>query len=209
MEEIISIIRQEKHDFANHINVIQGLCLLNKSNTVERINTYLLKVSNTMNSSFKYLDTGNDYIDGLLSIKNSYAMKNNINFDVMIEEPFSSVKIRENELISIVSNLVDNAFEAFQLKSYIDDKKIFITTFKENKKFCIEIEDNGDIIPEDIQKKIFDKGFSTKTKESSDHGFGLFITKQLIEQNNGTISVESSPESTKFLVEFELKEINK
>jgi sensor histidine kinase regulating citrate/malate metabolism len=162
-----------------------------------------------MNSSFKYLDTGNDYIDGLLSIKNSYAMKNNINFDVMIEEPFSSVKIRENELISIVSNLVDNAFEAFQLKSYIDDKKIFITTFKENKKFCIEIEDNGDIIPEDIQKKIFDKGFSTKTKESSDHGFGLFITKQLIEQNNGTISVESSPESTKFLVEFELKEINK
>lgn len=209
MEEIISIIRQEKHDFANHINVIRGLCLLNKPNTVERINDYVLKVSDTIHSSFRYLDTGNDYIDGLLSIKNNYAMKNNINFNVMIDEPFSLVKIREDELISIVSNLVDNAFEAFKLKSDIEDKEISITTFKEDKKFCIEIADNGDVIPDNIQRKVFDKGFSTKTKESNDHGFGLYITKQLVEQNNGTISLESSPENTKFLVEFEIEELTK
>ncbi|OBR95989.1 sensory histidine kinase DcuS [Clostridium coskatii] len=113
MEEIISIIRQEKHDFANHINVIQGLCMLNKPNTVEKINDYVLKISDTVHSSFKYLDTGNDYIDGLLSIKNNYAMKNNIDFEVMIDEPFDLIKIRQDELISIISNLVDNAFEAF------------------------------------------------------------------------------------------------
>ncbi|OAA91032.1 sensor histidine kinase [Clostridium coskatii] len=205
MEEIISIIRQEKHDFANHINVIQGLCLLNKPNTVEKINDYVLKISDTIQSSFKYLDTGNDYIDGLLSIKNNYAIKNNIEFDVMIDEPFDLIKIRQDELISIISNLVDNAFEAFQSKAYTDYKEIAVSTFREHEYFCIEVADNGDVIPENMRKKIFDKGFSTKTSKKSDHGFGLYIIKQLVEKNNGNIYVESSAENTKFLIKFKIE----
>ncbi|MFT8314198.1 MAG: ATP-binding protein [Clostridium sp.] len=205
MEEIISIIRQEKHDFANHINVIWGLCSLNKPNAVEQIKTYVMGISDTLHSSFKYIDTGNDYLNGLLSLKNNYAMKNNINFNIMIDELFSSIEIKENELISIISNLVDNAFEAFQLKSNIENKEISINTFIRDKKFYIEISNNGDMIPEDIQEKIFNRGFSTKTKKSYDHGFGLYIIKQLIKQNNGSISLESTPERTKFLIEFEAR----
>ncbi|MFL0196923.1 sensor histidine kinase [Clostridium sp. WILCCON 0269] len=205
MEEIISIIRQEKHDFANHINVIQGLCSLNKPNTVERIDNYVRQISDTIHSSFRYLDTGNDYIDGLLSIKNNYAVKNNIDFKVTIKESFSLLKIRQDELISIISNLVDNAFESFQLTSNIQRKEISITTFKEYENFCIEVSDNGDVIPENIVKKVFNKGFSTKTKQNDTHGFGLYITKQLVEKNNGTISVKSVPERTKFLIKFKME----
>ncbi|MFL0198654.1 sensor histidine kinase [Clostridium sp. WILCCON 0269] len=204
MEEIISIIRQEKHDFANHINVIQGLCLLNKPDTVEKIDNYVRGISSTIHSSFRYLDTGNDYIDGLLSIKNNYAVKNNIDFKVTIKESFSLLKIRQDELISIISNLVDNAFESFQLTSNIQRKEISITTFKEYENFCIEVFDNGDVIPENIVKKIFNKGFSTKTKQNDTHGFGLYITKQLVEENNGNISVKSVPEKTKFLIKFKM-----
>lgn len=205
MEEIISIIRQEKHDFANHINVIQGLCLLNKPNTVERINNYVKKISGTIHSSFRYLDTGNDYIDGMLSIKNNYAMKNNIDFKVIIDEPFSLIKIREDELISIISNLVDNAFEAFN-KSDVENKEISIITFKEGMNFCIEIADNGDEIPEGIKTKIFEKGFSTKKEQKDGHGFGLYIIKQLVEKNNGSILLESTPKRTKFTVKFKMED---
>ncbi|MFL0197196.1 sensor histidine kinase [Clostridium sp. WILCCON 0269] len=205
MEEIISIIRQEKHDFANHINVIQGLCLLNKPDTVEKIDKYVRGISDTIHSSFRYLDTGNDYIDGLLSIKNNYAVKNNMDFKVDIYELFSLLKIRQDELISIISNLVDNAFEAFHLTSNIKYKKISIATFMEDRNFCIEVADNGDVIPENIIEKVFNKGFSTKIKQNDTHGFGLYITKQLVEKNNGTISVESIPGRTKFLVKFKME----
>ncbi|MBP2031890.1 signal transduction histidine kinase [Clostridium algifaecis] len=208
MQEIISIIRQEKHDFANHVNVIWGLCLLNKPNTVERIKNYVTGISDDIHSAFKFFNTGNEYLDGLLSIKNNYAVKNNIDFNITIDEPFSSIKIKENELISIISNLVDNAFEAFKLKSNIENKKISINTFIKDKNFYIEISNNGDMIPENIQEKIFNKGFSTKTKESDDHGFGLYITKQLINQNNGYITLESKSEITKFLIKFETEEMN-
>jgi sensor histidine kinase regulating citrate/malate metabolism len=204
MNEIIKIIRQEKHDFANHINVIWGLCLLNKPNTIERINEYVAGISDTVHSSFKYISTGNDYLDGLLSIKNNYAEKNNVKFDVFIEEPFSSLKIKENQLISIVSNLIDNAFEAFQSKAAMENKKISICTFIEANKFYIEVSDNGDMIPDTLRDKIFHPGFSTKSSESSDHGFGLHIIKQLVEQNNGKIQLESTLENTTFSIQFEM-----
>ncbi|MCB2339270.1 sensor histidine kinase [Clostridium estertheticum] len=204
MEEIMSIIRQEKHDYANHINVIQALCCLNKPNAVEKIKEYVSKISDTIHTSFTYLNTGNDYIDGLLSIKNNYAMKNKINFNVIIDESFNFLKIREDELISIISNIIDNAFEVLKLKSYTENKEISITTYLENTTFCIEIANNGEGIPEEIKNKIFEKGFSTKTKQEGDNGFGLYITKQLVEHNNGNISVESVSGKTKFLVEFKM-----
>ena len=202
MKEIISIIRQEKHDYANHINVIQALCCLNKPNTVERINEYVSKLSDIIHLSFSYLDTGNDYIDGLLSIKKNYATQNRIDFKVLIDESFNLLRIKEDELISIISNIIDNAFEALRLKSLDENKKLSITTFLDNKNFCIQIADNGDGIPEEIINKIFEKGYSTKTKKKGDHGYGLYITRQLVEHNNGSISVERTSEKTKFLVKF-------
>nr|WP_242649483.1 ATP-binding protein [Clostridium kluyveri] len=65
--------------------------------------------------------------------------------------------------------------------------------------------DNGDVIPENIIEKIFNRGFSTKVKQNDLHGFGLYITKQLVEKNNGTISVESITEKTKFLIKFKIE----
>ena len=132
-------------------------------------------------------------------------MKNNIDFKVIIEEPFSLIKIREDELISIVSNLVDNAFEAFD-ESSVKNKEISITTFKEDMNFCIEIADNGNEVPESIKTKIFEKGFSTKKEQKDGHGFGLYIIKQLVEKNKGSIFLESTPQRTKFTVKFKMED---
>lgn len=204
MEEIISIIRQEKHDYANHINVIQALCCLNKPNTIERIKSYVSEISETIHASFRLLDTGNDYIDGILSIKCNYAIKNQIDFKVIINEPFSTLKIKEDELISIVSNLVDNAFESFGKDSSIENKKVSLETYKEDGNFIIKIMDNGEAIPEGKMKDIFAKGFSTKEDKSGEHGFGLFITKELVQKNHGVIFAESNVNETVFSVRIDV-----
>ena len=67
-------------------------------------------------------------------------------------------------------------------------------------KIQITIKDNGPgISPEDLPN-IF-KPFYTKKKEGL--GLGLYITKQLIEKNQGTIKIESSPgHGAAFILEF-------
>lgn len=203
MEEIISIIRKEKHDFANHINVIKALCTMNKSDSLNKINNYVNKISNNLHESFIYVNTGNDYLDGLLSIKNNYATKNNVQFDIIIDQPFSDLNIKYDELISIVSNLVDNGFEI--LKKKTENKQLSINTFIQDECYCIEVANNGEPIPQNLMDKIFEKGFSTKKNQGDDHGYGLFIVKELIEKNNGKLFVESDEEETNFLIKFALE----
>lgn len=205
MDEIISVIRMEKHDFANHMSVISGLCALNKPDSLQKISEYINKISAHSNESFVYMNTGNDYLDGLLSIEKYSAMKDKIIFDVEINEPLSMIDIIEDEMVSIVSNLVDNAFDALKIKKDAESKEICIATFLRKDKFCIEVANNGDVIPPEYIDKIFDKGFSTKTKSKGERGYGLYITKQLVEKNKGKISVESNENETIFLVEFSIK----
>lgn len=205
MDEIIRIIQMEKHDFANHMSVISGLCALNKPDSLQKISEYINKISAHSNESFVYIDTGNNYLDSLLSIKKHSAMKDKIIFDVEINEPLSIIDIAEDEVISLVGNLVDNAFDVLKLKKDSESKEICVATFLRKDKFCIEVANNGDVIPHEYIDKIFDKGFSTKTKSKGERGYGLYITKQLVEKNNGKISVESNENETIFLVEFDIK----
>ena len=207
MNEMISIIRKEKHDYANHINVIQALCLSNKPNSIEKIKDYVSEISNSLHNSFKYLNTGNDYIDGLLSIKSNYAMKNGIDFQVDINDSLDNLKIKASELISIISNLVDNAFEAFDENLSYNNKEVFFDACLHEDKYIIGIGNNAEEIPPDIIEHIFKKGVSTKGDKDSDHGYGLYITKELVEKNHGVIRVESDEFETIFTIIFDLRKI--
>ena len=62
------------------------------------------------------------------------------------------------------------------------------------------MEDNGPGIAEEIQEKVFEKGFSTK---GTGRGTGLFEVKKLTESLGGKILLESHPgEGTAFTVTF-------
>lgn len=67
----------------------------------------------------------------------------------------------------------------------------------------VSVEDNGPGIPANLVSKIFEPFYSTK-KEGL--GLGLYITKRLVEKNNGKISVESVPGKTVFHLIFKAHE---
>lgn len=104
-----------------------------------------------------------------------------------------------DKLKQVFINLIDNSIQAMN-----NQGKINITTdfCKDNVK--IEIEDTGIGISADIQKLIFQPYFSTKKKGM---GLGLVIVKQIIEDHNGTIEVDSKiGEGTKFIIKLPILE---
>ncbi len=54
----------------------------------------------------------------------------------------------------------------------------------------VTIHDRGNGIPREIQKKIFDPFFTTKDLKGS--GLGLWVSKQIIEKQGGTIRFRTS-----------------
>ena len=83
-------------------------------------------------------------------------------------------------------------------------KELTFNASQPNGKVIVEISDNGPGIPKEDQTQIFDPFYTTKGKKGS--GLGLYITKQLVERNNGKIKVKSKlGEGTQFKMEFPAK----
>jgi signal transduction histidine kinase len=102
-----------------------------------------------------------------------------------------------SELNQVWTNILDNAIDAMNEKG-----RIIIRTRTEKTCIVVEIEDNGPGIPEAIQSKIFDPFFTTK-EPGKGTGLGLATTYGIItEKHKGSISVQSKPGCTKFIVKL-------
>jgi len=205
LETMINIIRREKHDFYNHLNAIHAMCVINKPDIVERIRKYIDNLTDGLKSSYKIFETGNVYIDGLLVVKSNYAYENNINLDVEIEAPLNLLNISDNDLISVISNIIDNAFECLISSEKKENRAVSLCTYIENNVYVIAIANTGPKIPEDMIDKIFENGFSTK-KQKAEHGLGLYIVKNLLKKYSGHIQVFSNDEETQFIMRFPIKD---
>jgi signal transduction histidine kinase len=89
----------------------------------------------------------------------------------------------------VLNNIISNA-----IKFSSQGEKIFIKASIENKFIKITIKDQGIGIPENIMDDIFDPSKSTSrlgTGGERGTGFGMPIVKELIEQMNGIIHIES------------------
>jgi signal transduction histidine kinase len=86
----------------------------------------------------------------------------------------------------VFSNIISNAYDAMRVGG-----ELTITSSKENKNIEITFEDTGIGLDVESLKNIFEP-FYTKGKEKGT-GLGMSITKRIIEEHNGSISVESNP----------------
>jgi sensor histidine kinase regulating citrate/malate metabolism len=201
LEVMLSVVRKEKHDFSNHINTIYAISYMKNDDALDKIKMYISNLSDNVKEAYHFYDTGNSFIDSMLSVKSSVAYDRGIKLEVIIDEKLNNLDINPTDLISIVSNIIDNAFEALR-ECDIENKKVSFYSSLEDDRVCISIANNGPRIPDDIKHKIFESGFSTKTDKKEDHGFGLYIVKQLVIKNNGIIELNSDEIETEFVLKL-------
>jgi len=117
--------------------------------------------------------------------------------DVRIEERFTGglprVSADPDQLKQVFLNLVTNAVQAMDECGGV----IYISTQAEGEYVQVEIGDTGPGIPPEEIGKIFDP-FYTRRPEGT--GLGLTIVHRIIDEHDGHIEVESSPDGTRFTV---------
>ena len=114
------------------------------------------------------------------------------NNDIKIVQDIDDVEICvvENELLQTLINLLKNSKDEFEEKKDMETKLLKITVKKQKEKAVIKIVDNAGGIPKEILPNIFDAYFTTKEQKGGS-GIGLYMSKQIIENMNGEISVEN------------------
>ncbi len=143
-------------------------------------------------------------IEGVLSIfRHRFDMKE-IHVDCRYQKGVA-VNIPPQELRQIATNLISNAVDAISGPN----AKINICIEREGSLAVLKVEDNGSGIPEAHLGHVFDAFFSTKDDKGT--GIGLWVTRELVEKNEGRITVQSGDlpagMRTSFRVEFPATEV--
>ena len=91
-------------------------------------------------------------------------------------------------MMSVVGNLLDNACHAALNGPNHDTPKVRLFFTDLGEQLLIEVEDNGQGVPDELANAIFQEGFSTKVGKHS--GIGLALVARLCRQHGGEVTLE-------------------
>ena len=179
MRDSQNIIRQQVHDFKNHLRTIDGM--LDESPT----KAYVDELLEESYISAGYCRCGNDVIDSIINCKNNESKEKNIQFTYNISL-ITKLNISSIDICAVLANQIDNAIEASLkitdlkkrfVKVEIGQKECFVFFKVENS--CIDnpFNKNGELI-------------TTKGNANGMHGLGLKNIKETTRKHNGELKNE-------------------
>lgn len=111
------------------------------------------------------------------------------NIEIVAElEPLFSIRVDEDLLKTVLTNLLENA-----IKYSPDNSKVLITSEEINNELVVQIADQGRGIAREEIPHIFERFYRARNSRSNTpgNGIGLFLAKYFVELHNGHIEVES------------------
>jgi len=168
---------------------------------IEQIDT-LANIANAFSNFAKMPKANTEKIDLIPIIKNTINLfdeDDKKNYSIQLNTTVQSANIvaDKNQLIRVFTNLIKNAVQAIPSEK---NGNIEITVTTKDNNFEIIVKDNGIGINEEKKNHIFTPSFTTKNKGM---GLGLAMVKNIIENIDGTIRFESTPnETTSFIMEI-------
>lgn len=184
-KEVIDALQGQRHDFNNHLNVIAGMLQLGKK---EKTLEYIFKVSRKVDEVFSISKIENIEIAATLGRKCTIAESKGITVELDIDTSLRDLGIDSIDLCKVLFNIIDNAI--YELEHCKEEERVLTIDIREHEDlYIMEIGNSFPILSENMYDKIFEKGYSTK--QGKDHGYGLNIVKQIIQNNKGQITVES------------------
>lgn len=191
-------IRCFKHDFNNIVQSIGGYIALNDMEGLKKYYSNLLEdCKETNNLNLLNPETiNNPSIYSLLTNKYFLATEKGIKMKFNVFTDLSNINFNIYELTRILGILLDNAIEAAELT----DEKLIEIELKSTEKKQLFIITNSCIDDKISTTKIFEKGYSTKERNS---GIGLWKVHKILSKNEN-LDLFTTVSNHKFTQQLEI-----
>ncbi len=187
-------LRSQSHEYANKLQTIAGLIQIGNT---EAALALIGQESQGHQELIALLSEAltDPVLTGCLLGK--YNRAKELGLQLLIDPHSSMHDIPEDlpreQLVSVISNLIDNALEATLSNQ---QSCVCLTMTDLGQELIFEIEDQGAGLSKDQQQQMFTKGYSSKTEPG--HGIGLHLVEQLLPRIRARLTVENYPKGCRF-----------
>lgn len=176
-----------------------------------------LEMQNLVNSLFEYANvqhatsrlnmTQFDMAQMLDQLSADFELEaNKRGMEIMVNSTPEKIMMKGDteKLGRVFNNLIMNA-----LKYGKGATHIWLTAEQRDKEVVVTVANNGQPIPEDSLKHVFDRFYrveDSRSKKTGGTGLGLAIAQSMVQLHGGTIAVTSDDERTSFISHFPISQ---
>ncbi|MFC4076141.1 ATP-binding protein [Salinithrix halophila] len=182
-------LRAQTHEFNNTLYTLSGLIQLgSQSEALELIHREALESQDWIQLIVKRIP--DPWLGGILLGFHSRARELKVDLTIDPDSRLGPLPahIQRQGLVTILGNLITNAFEAVEHRPE-GERKVRLYIGEAGPDILLEVEDAGPGVPESQVPHLFEQGFSTKKGEK--RGYGLEKVREAAEEMGGYVTVES------------------
>ena len=181
MRENYNIQRQRTHEYKNQIVCMD---MLMKKKDYSKLEDYIGNISDGLDAQLDMVDTNNDVVNAIFNAKYYEAIKNDVLVVLKIND-LSDIKISDNDIVTILSNLLDNAIEAAK-QCDIGKRIVKIKMLYEDAVLSIAVSNSYKAEP-----VLTEDGYiRTTKKDREEHGWGMRNVVATLEKYNAEYIID-------------------
>jgi Signal transduction histidine kinase regulating citrate/malate metabolism len=190
---ITETMRAQTHEFFNHLHTVSGLVQLGEFDEVRHFIGALSRRSAEITNEISAHIT-DATVAALLVAKSSLARESGIALRLSEDSALGSLdSALSADVITVLGNLIDNAVDA---TAGLSDIEILVGLHDNGSMVTLTVRDPGPGVPEDLEQRIFSRGFSTKPSGPVGRGVGLALVRLVCSQRGGGVTVRTDAGAT-------------
>ena len=182
-------LRAQNHEAANRLHTIVSLVEMGRTDQAVAFATAELEVAQGL-ADVVVSAVEEPVLAALLLGKTAQAAERGIELEIVGGLP-AELPIGPRDLVTLVGNLLDNAFDAVALTRASTPQRVRVELAGNADHLEVTVDDSGPGIDPDDRAHVLERGWSSKAQEG--RGLGLAIVAQVVSQHGGTLDVSSSP----------------
>lgn len=180
--------RKREHEHKNQMAFIAALA---RSNKIDEINHYLKEYNEEMIENTDLIDANHVIVNAVLNSKYKEAREKGIVFVVKVND-LSELRIKDEDIVLILSNLLSNAIEA---STESNEPVVKLKFTRECHQIIISVVNTLSKEPCIIGNK-----FITTKEDTENHGIGIENIRESVEKNGGSCVIKYDESSFRFTI---------
>jgi len=196
LRRLVRALREQTHEHANRLHAVSGLLALNE---IDEAKEFLHVLNSTHAAVREALDAHIQVptVAGLVLAEAMVAAQREISLEIDASSHLRRLppNLTDTQVVTIVGNLLDNAFDAVA-NMPPERRFVRLRITDDDQRTVIEVSDRGEGLPRE-RLALFERGVSTK---AGHRGVGLALVREAVTAAMGTIEAEPHAVGTTFRV---------